>query len=233
MAQEKRVNNQQGGSGDRDKPPRYTGGVGAILRLAFEVVYISFMLLIIAIVVEYAMVFFGFVDNGTDHSRLVLMNYFEFLTEDKGANHYLIDPLSVTSYVMNNITQLFGTNLSELMLTPQTGIKAWLYMPVFVIFTTIIKMSYVVSTLPLFGVVWLCMIADGYVLRKERIYTGGRDSGLNWSISMHMIGVPLVGCLLIYLIAPTDNHPTLWLVPIVLLSGIGFRAATATFNKFN
>ncbi|MCD9553965.1 DUF4400 domain-containing protein [Photobacterium carnosum] len=233
MAQDNKGNSQQGGSQKREKPPRYTGGVGALFRLAFEIVIVSFLLLIIAIGVEYIAVIFDFVDKGTDHSRLVLVKYFEFLSFDKTGHRYMIDPLSVTSYFMDGVSGFLNTNLKELMLTPQVGMRAWLYIPIFVVFTTIIKMSYVVCSLPLFLIVWLCMFADGVVLRKERIYTGVRDSGLKWSISMHLVGIPLVGFMLIYLVAPTDNHPTLWLLPIILLSGVGIRAAVSNFSKFN
>lgn len=233
MAQENRGNSQQIDSNKKERRPRYTGGVGATFRLAIEAVVVAFILLVLAVGIEYVLVIFGLVDHSTDHSRLVLIRYLEYLSLDKTDKHFMIDPLSVASYLLDGVTGLLGANLQELILTPKVGYAAWLYIPLFVMFTTIIKMSYVVSSLPLFGIIWICMLSDGYVLRKERIYTGGRDSGLSWSISMHMIGFPLVGLMLIYLVAPTNNHPTLWLLPIILLSGIGLRAAISNFSKFN
>lgn len=234
MAEQQRSNQQkQQQQRKEDKPPRYTGGVGAVLRGSVSMIITIIMLFLISLAIEYGVSFLGLVNGGANHARGLFIEYYQYLINDHSSKTYLIDPMNNAMEAINWTSNWLGIDLSKLVSSPSIGLRGWFDVVIFTFYCFLIKMAYVFSALPLAVLIWLCMIFDGMVLREKRKAIGGRDSGLNWAISMHMIGVPLIGFMLLYLVLPLTYHPIIWLLPVIFLSGCGWRSAVINFSKFH
>ncbi|HIF9337767.1 TPA: DUF4400 domain-containing protein [Photobacterium damselae] len=175
---------------------------------------------------------FGFYDSGTDHAKYLLMHYYHFLLDDSSNKKYLLDPLNNAVFVIKYFSSVLGINLNETLNHTYSGAIGYLYIVYFCICIVLIKLAYLVSTLPLFAIVWVCMCADGMIQRTKRKYVGTPDSMYKWAISLHLLGTPLVGVMFLFLVLPFSIHPAMWLLPIAFISGIGLRSVVINFNKF-
>ncbi|WP_318521150.1 DUF4400 domain-containing protein [Photobacterium leiognathi] len=215
-----------------EKPLPYSGGVLTIIGLAFTFTFRILMIIFIAIAIEVVLTALGLYDDGVNHAQKLLLHYYQFLIDDHSSKKYVIDPLNNALDIINYLSSLLSINLQDSVTKVHTGFIAYMYVIYFSVCVVLIKLSYVVSSLPLFALVWICMIMDGFVQRTKRKYIGTPDSVYKWTISVHMIGVPLFGIMLLFLVLPFSIHPAFWLLPITFLCGLGWRAVTINFNKF-
>ena len=99
-----------------------------------------------------------------------------------------------------------------------------------IIFT--IRLSILILSLPLFILVTVIAVIDGFAQRDIRRWTNGRESGFRYHV-MKSLALPMFFLAwIIYLSIPFSIHPNFIVLPLALLYGFIVREGISWFKKY-
>ncbi|WP_105903636.1 DUF4400 domain-containing protein [Vibrio gangliei] len=232
------VNTQRGDSHEHS-----TGLIKPVINYIMSLCGLLFGALMVSILIEWIGIFFGWWNEPYEyHSKAVASEYIQLINDDLSATNrdFVLSPSLPLLWLSEFTTKWFGFtltdafNLSSGFTTDNLSgsiFKAFLISIAFTTITFIVKVGYFFSSLPLVALLIVQFGADGYVYRIKRIYEGRLSSDWLTVMSQKIIGLGLFSLSLIFFSIPIYVHPVLAVLPVCVVSAIGFRALVINFAK--
>ena len=223
--------------------PRKRGLIATIVSYIFSTIGLFFTCLVVSILIEWAGIFFGWwVEAYDGHARTVALDYIGYLTDDlKAVNvDYSISPALFLEWLGKEVQHWFGVDVTSLFTQSlsfreselaSSLMHTFLMSSGYVLVSTLIKLGYLVSAIPVLVILGIQLGADGYVQRMRRVYEGRPDKGSLVSISKFTIGLGFVALTTLYLTCPCFIPPTIVSLLIAMVSAIGIRSLVAYYAK--
>lgn len=95
-----------------------------------------------------------------------------------------------------------------------------------------VRVAILILALPVFLMAGVVGVTDGLTERDLRTWSGGRESGYVFHISLIMIMPALILAWTLYLSMPISIHPALVVLPFAILFALAIRLAAASFKKY-
>jgi integrating conjugative element membrane protein (TIGR03747 family) len=108
----------------------------------------------------------------------------------------------------------------------------YLMATVWIIIITLIRLTILQLSLPLFVMVVMVALVEGLGRRDLRRYGAGYESSFVYHHAKKLVKPAAVVPTMLYLSWPTAVWPNLFLLPAAILFGIAITVATASFKKY-
>jgi integrating conjugative element membrane protein (TIGR03747 family) len=95
-----------------------------------------------------------------------------------------------------------------------------------------LRLGVILLTLPLFAIVFLTAVSDGFLSWYLRRTGGERESGFIYHRAKRGLAWSIVGLWVVYLLPPIAMDPRYILPPFLLIAGIATRLQISFFKKF-
>ena len=95
-----------------------------------------------------------------------------------------------------------------------------------------LRLGVILLTLPLFTIVFLTAVSDGFLSWYLRRTGGERESGFIYHRAKRGLAWSIVGLWVVYLLPPIAMDPRYILPPFLLIAGIATRLQISFFKKF-
>ena len=223
--------------------PRRRGIVGTVVGCIFSTIGMFLTCLAVSILIEWGGIFFGWWSEPYDaHARTVALEYIGYLTDDlKAVNiDYSVSPALFIEWLGQQVQHWFGVDVTSLFTQNNSFAESqfassllhtFLLSSGYVLVSTLIKLGYLVSSVPILLILAIQLGADGYIQRMKRVYEGRPDKGSLVSMSKLTIGLGFFALTTLYLTCPFFIPPTIVSLLIAMVSAIGIRALVAYYAK--
>ncbi len=221
-----------------------TGILKPVIRYLFTIAGLMFTCFFISLIAELCGMIFNWWDAPQSlHSKQVAMQYVQLLNNDIANEDYgyLISPVKPflwlnqisINYIGYSFVDLFNIDVAVSEQGKVTQLLSHVLLASGYVFVSyVVKISYFVSAFPIMALLIIQFCADGYVFRIIKIYNGQLGSDWLLKVSKSIIGLGLFSLSIIFFVVPVYVHPLIAIVPISLITAIGFRALTINFAKF-
>ncbi|HGL5836949.1 TPA: TIGR03747 family integrating conjugative element membrane protein, partial [Enterobacter kobei] len=113
-----------------------------------------------------------------------------------------------------------------------TTLKEYLMATVYVTVITLVRVTILVLSIPLFILVMLVALTEGLGRRDIRRYGAGYESSFVYHHAKRMVKPAVYIPCMLYLSWPAAVYPNLLLLPAAILLGIAVTVTTASFKKY-
>jgi integrating conjugative element membrane protein (TIGR03747 family) len=215
-----------------------------------------FASLLVSLVIEYVGMAFFWTELGALHSEAVMHTEMGYLSSEFTRSLMLSEPsVTVTRWIGQAYqwafvdsgfldwiqracdAQVHSQNAVARELNSWSGwlaatLKEYLVATVYVTVITLVRVTILVLSIPLFILVVLVALTEGLGRRDIRRYGAGYESSFVYHHAKRMVKpVIYIPCML-YLSWPTAVYPNLLLLPAAILLGITVTVTTASFKKY-
>ncbi len=209
--------------------------------------------LLISIIVEWIGMNFWWEEEGSLHSLKMVSTEIEYINEDFREENILgYSPVNFVEYaystfydadndggvmtkVINWINEPNTEGETSFIKTARAGgksIKEYMLSAFYITLVFTIRLSILILSLPLFILVTVVALIDGFAKRDLRRWTNGRESGLRYHY-MKSLALPTFFLVWIaYLSVPFSIHPNFIILPLALIYGFIIREAASWFKKY-
>ncbi|PSV27640.1 TIGR03747 family integrating conjugative element membrane protein [Photobacterium sp. GB-72] len=205
--------------------------------------------IMISIAVEWLLMTFWRPEQGSNYSRMSAITEMGYLNKDFA--HYVLFGLSPSAmanviyefitgqtYSPDQVHDLFWMRASPsdnivtsaLKLIVSVAAEYGLAM-IYVIITLLARLSVLIFSLPLFLMVYLAALLDGFVERELRRMGGDTESGLSYHLFKSWIPYTFFGAWFIYMACPVTVHPSILSI-FALSMFICVYLTAANFKKY-
>ncbi len=221
-----------------------TGMLTPIVRYLFKIIGLMVICFFISLIAEWCGMLFNWWDQPLAmHSKQVAMSYVQLLNDDiRNTDYsYLISPVKPFLWLEQASMKFIGYSFSDLfnidVYVAETGkvtqfLTHILLATGYVFVSYVVKISYFFSAFPIMALLILQFGADGYVFRTIKIFNGQLGSDWLLKVSKSIVGLGLFTLSIIFFVVPVYVHPLIAIIPISLITAIGFRALVINFAKF-
>ena len=215
-----------------------------------------FASLFVSLVIEYVGMAFFWSELGASHSKTVMDTELGYLSSEFTRSLLLSEPsVTVTRWIMVAYqwtfvnsgfldwlqraydTQVHSQNAVARELNSWSGwlasaLKEYLMATVYVTVITLVRVTILVLSIPLFILVLLVALTEGLGRRDIRRYGAGYESSFVYHHAKRMVKPAVYIPCMLYLSWPTAVYPNLLLLPAAILLGIAVTVTTASFKKY-
>ncbi|MGP1065276.1 TIGR03747 family integrating conjugative element membrane protein [Serratia sp. CY56810] len=215
-----------------------------------------FASLFVSLVIEYVGMAFFWPELGASHSEAVMNTELGYLSSEFTRSLLLSEPsVTVTHWIMVAYqwafvdsgflswiqrayeTQTHSQNAIARELNSWSGalagmLKEYLMATVYVTVITLVRVTILVLSIPLFILVVLVALTEGLGRRDIRRYGAGYESSFVYHHAKRMVKPAVYIPCMLYLSWPTAVYPNLLLLPAAILLGIAVTVTTASFKKY-
>lgn len=215
-----------------------------------------FASLFVSLVIEYVGMAFFWPELGASHSEAVMNTELGYLSSEFTRSLLLTEPsVTVTHWIMVAYqwvfvdsgflswiqqayeTQTHSQNAIARELNSWSGwlasmLKEYLMATVYVTVITLVRVTILVLSIPLFILVVLVALTEGLGRRDVRRYGAGYESSFVYHHAKRMVKPAVYIPCMLYLSWPTAVYPNLLLLPAAILLGIAVTVTTASFKKY-
>ena len=216
-------------------------------------VLVIFMSLLLSIIVEWVGMVFWWQDEGSLHSLNMLNNEINFINEDFTSttvfNYKPVDLINYaysTFYDVNNKEGVVNSFLRWVNEPNKGGmgafeaffkstgynIKEFLLSAFYIILVFTIRLSILVLSLPLFILVTILALVDGFAQRDVRRWENGRESGFRYHYAKALALPSFFIIWILYLSVPFSIHPNFLILPLAIVYGYVIREMVSWFKKY-
>lgn len=212
--------------------------------------------LLVSLVIEYAGMAFFWTEQGAAHSEAVMHTELGYLSSEFTRSLLLSEPsVTVTRWIMvayqwtfvdsgfldwiqrTYDTQAHSQNAVARELNSWSGwlavtLKEYLVATVYVTVITLVRVTILVLSIPLFVLVVLVALTEGLGRRDVRRYGAGYESSFVYHHAKRMVKPAIYIPCMLYLSWPAAVWPNLLLLPAAILLGITVTVTTASFKKY-
>jgi len=212
--------------------------------------------LLVSLVIEYVGMVFFWPELGASHSEAVMNTELGYLSSEFTRSLLLSEPsVTVTRWIMTAYqwtfvdsgflgwikqaydTQVHSQNAVARELNSWSGwlaatLKEYLMATVYVTVITLVRVTILVLSIPLFILVVLVALTEGLGRRDIRRYGAGYESSFVYHHAKRMVKPAVYIPCMLYLSGPTAVYPNLLLLPAAILLGIAVTVTTASFKKY-
>ncbi len=225
----------------------------SVFQFLTGMVIVIFISLLLSIIVEWIGMTFFWQDQGSKHSLSMLSAEINYVNKDFTEQNILgYRPIDVVEY---SYTMFYGngdgTSKAEQFIRwvhePSTGttnvfekyaklgageVKEYLLAAFYITLVFTVRLSILVLSLPLFILVAVLAIIDGFAKRDVRRWTNGRESGFRYHYAKALVLPFFFITWVIYLSIPFSIHPNIVILPLVLATGFSIREMVSWFKKY-
>nr|WP_274601949.1 DUF4400 domain-containing protein [Vibrio sp. S11_S32] len=206
-----------------------------------NLVGLLFTCLLISFCIECLGIFFGWwTELGSYHSQAVAARYLNMVAGDANSSNFLLNPSAVIQWFSDAIYHWTDFNIYKF-ITDTHGyvenntsgelFKQFLFASGFVFTTFLIKVGYLISSLPVLFLIILPCVGDGYAVRMKRTFEGGLDSDFKVKVARMFMGGGFMFVSLLFFSLPIYVEPLFVVLPLFLLTAFGIRMFVITFAK--
>ena len=212
--------------------------------------------LLVSLVIEYVGIAFFWPELGASHSEAVMHTELGYLSSEFTRSLLLSEPsVTVTRWLAQAYrwaftdsgllewihrayqTQANGSNAVARELNSWSGwlanaLKDYLLATVHVTVITLVRVTILVLSVPLFVLVVLVALTEGLGRRDVRRYGAGYESSFVYHHAKRMVKPAIYIPCMLYLSWPAAVWPNLLLLPAAILLGIAVTVTTASFKKY-
>ncbi|WP_413715444.1 TIGR03747 family integrating conjugative element membrane protein [Serratia ureilytica] len=212
--------------------------------------------LLVSLLIEYTGMAFFWPELGASHSEAVMNTELGYLSSEFTRSLLMSTPsVTVTRWVtlayqwafvdsgfLNWVhrayeSQASSQNAVARELNSWSGwlagtLKEYLLATVYVTVITLVRVTILVLSIPLFILVLLVALTEGFGRRDIRRYGAGYESSFVYHHAKRMVKPAVYIPCMLYLSWPTAVYPNLLLLPAAILLGIAVTVTTASFKKY-
>lgn len=212
--------------------------------------------LFVSLVIEYVGMAFFWPELGASHSEAVLNKEMEYLSSEFTRSLLLSEPSARLGWWIAQVWQWAVIDsgfldwihrANEMQASRQNGVvrelnnwggqlvgalKEYLLATAFVIVISLVRVTILVLSIPLFALVVLVALTEGLGRRDIRRYGAGYESSFVYHHAKRMVKPAIYVPCMLYLSWPTAVYPNLLLLPAAILLGIAVTVTTASFKKY-
>ncbi len=212
--------------------------------------------LLVSLVIEYVGMAFFWPELGAAHSEAVMTTELGYLSSEFKRSLLLSDPsVTVTHWIrvayqwtfvdsgfLDWVHQMYerqanSQNAVARELNSWSGwlasfLKDYLLATVYVTVITLVRVTILVLSIPLFILVLLVALTEGLGRRDVRRYGAGYESSFVYHHAKRMVKPAVYIPCMLYLSWPSAVYPNLLLLPAAILLGIAVTVTTASFKKY-
>uniref|UniRef100_UPI0035C6D1D2 TIGR03747 family integrating conjugative element membrane protein n=1 Tax=Serratia quinivorans TaxID=137545 RepID=UPI0035C6D1D2 len=215
-----------------------------------------FASLLVSLVIEYIGMAFFWSELGASHSEAVMHTEMGYLSSEFTRSLMLSEPsVTVTRWIGQAYqwtfvdsgfldwiqraydSQVHSQNAVARELNSWSGwlattLKEYLVATVYVTVITLVRVTILVLSIPLFILVVLVALTEGLGRRDIRRYGAGYESSFVYHHAKRMVKPAIYIPCMLYLSWPTAVYPNLLLLPAAILLGVAVTVTTASFKKY-
>lgn len=212
--------------------------------------------LMLSLLIEYTGIAFFWPEAGAAHSEAVMNTELGWLSTEFTRSLLLSEPsVTVVQWVtlayqwlfvdsgftgwikQQNVLQTGSDNELTRNLNNWSGwLAGWLHeylmATVWICVITLVRVTILVLSVPLFLMVVLVSLVEGLGRRDLRRYGAGYESSFVYHHAKKMVKPAIVVPMMLYLSWPTAVYPNLLLLPAAILLGVAITVTTASFKKY-
>ncbi|KGA36280.1 membrane protein [Pectobacterium brasiliense] len=212
--------------------------------------------LLLSLLIEYVGIAFFWPTEGAAHSQQVMNTELGFLSSEFKRSLLFSEPSVTVIHWINtgyhwvfinsgfmdwvsNQYQMQADSHSELSrsLNAWSGwlaqsLREYLLATVYVTVVTIVRVTILVLSIPLFAMVVIVAIVEGLGRRDLRRFGAGYESSFLYHHAKRLVKPAFYVPAMLYLSWPMAVYPNLLLLPAALLFGTAITVTTATFKKY-
>ena len=214
-----------------------TNFIGNTIRFFFYLIVWIFIALFINILVEILGILFVWWDlPGSEHSQQMLRVELGWLNRD--FHGVLGSPtenaVRFSTYMYNLFFVWFGYDIAQSLVdsTAHTGYVGYIRATLNITQLFFVRTIVLLFSLPIFFIFAAMAIVDGLMIRELRRFGGDRESGWFWHRAYQSIKPLSIAPFVLYLGSPWSIHPTIVILPFVLMVSIALWLTTLKFKKY-
>lgn len=212
--------------------------------------------LMLSLLIEYTGIAFFWPEAGAAHSEAVMNTELGWLSTEFTRSLLLSEPsVTVVRWVtvayqwlfvdsgftgwikQQNVLQTGSDNELTRNLSNWSGwlagyLHEYLMATVWICVITLVRVTILVLSVPLFLMVVLVSLVEGLGRRDLRRYGAGYESSFVYHHAKKMVKPTIVVPMMLYLSWPTAVYPNLLLLPAAILLGVAITVTTASFKKY-
>ena len=222
---------------DRDLPKKKTNIIGNIIRFFFYLLVWTVIALFINILIEILGILFAWWElPGSAHSLQMLRVELGWLNRD--FHGVLGSPtdnaVRFSSYMYNLFFVWFGYDiaLSIVDSSANTGYVGYIKASLNITQLFFVRVIVLTFSLPIFLLFAAMALVDGLMKRELRRFGGDRESGWIWHRAFQSIKPLSIAPFVLYLASPWSIHPTIVILPFVLMISYAIWLSTLKFKKY-
>jgi len=211
--------------------------IGNTIRFLFYVLLSMCLVLFVNIFVEVLGILFGWWPQpGSAHSEQMLRTELGWLNRDfhgvlgsPGENS-----LRFSSYMYNAMFVWAGYDIAQSIVNANanTGYVGYISASLNITQLFFIRIIILVFSLPVFFIFVIMAFVDGLMKRELRRFGGDRESGWLWHRVFQSIKPLSIAPFVLYLASPWSMHPTVVVLPFVLMISYAIWLSTLKFKKY-
>ena len=221
----------------RDLPKKKTNFIGNIIRFFFYLLVWIVFALMINILIEILGMLFNWWDlPGAAHSDWMLRVELGWLNRDfQGVLGSPTDnAIRFSSYMYDLFFVWFGYDIAQSVLdsSANTGYVAYIKASMNITQLFFVRMIVLLFSLPIFIIFASMAFVDGLMKRELRRFGGDRESGWIWHRAFQSIKPLSIAPFVLYLASPWSIHPTIVILPFVMMISYAIWLSTLKFKKY-
>lgn len=234
------------GDSSESRPQRKEPGlISRLFSGVLNTFFWLFLSLLLSIIIEWIGIAFFWPEQGANHAKAMLVNEQRFLHQRLVSHtNHSIQTIAQTTQTINQWIESTTTKANKQLtiirrysyLQPinhyyphvQNYIEAVPYITQ-VFFT---RITIILFSLPVFMLAGIFGATDGLIERDLRRWGGGRESSNLYNIARKSIFPVFIMACMIYLSLPTTIHPSLIIMPFVVIFGFAVRVSFERLKKY-
>lgn len=234
------------GESNKSAPQRKEPGlIGRLFSGMFNVVFWLFLSLLLSIIIEWFGIVFFWPDEGANHAKTMLVNEQRFLHQRVVSHtNHAVHTIAQTTQTINQWITDTSTKASKQFTIirhnpylqsanqyyPQ--VKDYIEAVPYVTQVFFTRLTIILFSLPVFILAGIFGATDGLIERDLRRWGGGRESSNLYNIARKSIFPIFITACMIYLSLPTSIHPSLVIMPFVVIFGFAVRVSFERLKKY-
>ena len=234
------------------RPPTQRGILARALSIIFALIAWLLASLVFSIVIEWVGMTFWWNDEGTAHSRQLLVNDLRYLESAIGRSVLTVTPAMYaecfSDYRTDAVLKATGINrlitwIGNPSVSSDRKLKATIskasqhisdYLVAMVQSTQVfvVRVAILVLALPLFVLLGMVGLVDGLVQRDLRRWGGGRESSFVYHLTKKAMFPLVCTTWLVYLAMPCSIHPMSVIFPCAVVTAIIIATTAGKFKKY-
>ena len=222
---------------ESSRPKKKTNFVGNIIRFFFYLLVWTVFALLINIIIEVLGMLFNWWElPGAEHSNQMLSVELGWLNRD--FHGVLGSPtgnaIRFSTYMYDLFFVWFGYDIAQSVLnsSANTGYVGYIKASLNITQLFFVRVIVLLFSLPVFFIFAIMAFVDGLMKRELRRFGGDRESGWIWHRAFESIKPLSIAPIVLYLASPWSIHPTIVILPFVLMISYAIWLSTLKFKKY-
>lgn len=221
---------------------RAASGIEQILQRPISIIKMPFMLagvllfsLFISIVVEWIGISLFWFEEGSEHSRKILIAEIGYLStsisENSSVNSIKESTLSIKSFIYYWVFEWTGIAAALNYLVSTKVLTSYFQATINIVQIFVLRLTVTVLSLPLFLLCTFWGVLEGLIQRDLRRFGVDKERGLIYHESKLWLGAFVVMPIVLYFAFPFEINPVYVFPPFALLTAFNALVFTSTLTK--